>query len=182
MELNAAMSCPVPPDFWQPFFLNSGPFLLNEAPFLQKTVEKGKYRPWEARTGRSSLSKYSNSTSFSVATSFFHVFHTVFPLFLACLQSFKGLLKHSRRSVETVQGHFCTFPIKIFLLIANLLSDWSNTTERFLYNTVSAAISGNATVAASFSMRSRIALLCNTWATRGRLERRLNSCREEGEA
>ena len=165
MERNAVMSCPVPPDFWQPFFLNSSPFLLKEVPFLQKTAENGKNRPWQARTGRSSLSEYSNSTSFSVTTRFFPCFHTVFPLFLACLQSFKGLSKHGRRSVESVQGQFCTFPIKICLLIASLRSDWSNATERFLHNSVFVPISGNATVANSFPTRSCIALLYNTWAT-----------------
>ena len=45
MERNAVMSCPVPPDFWQLFFLNGSPVLLNEPPFLQKTVENGKNRP-----------------------------------------------------------------------------------------------------------------------------------------
>ena len=94
----------------------------------------------------------------------------------------EGLPALVQGSVEAVQGRFYTFPIKICLLIASLRSDWSNTTERFPYSTVFAVVSGNATVAASFPMRSRIALLCNTRATRRRLERRFDSHREEGEA
>ena len=94
----------------------------------------------------------------------------------------EGLSTLVQGSVEAIQGRFCTFPIKIYLLIASLRSDWSNTTERLLYNTVFAAVSGNIIVAASFPMRSRIALLCNTWATCRRLERKLESRREEGEA
>ena len=118
------MYYPVPPDFWQPFFLNGSPVLLNEPPFLQKTAENGKNRPWQARTGRSSLSKYSNSTSFSVATSFFPYFHTVFPLLLACLQSFKGLSKHGRRSVDS-RSRVCRSRLRPFLYFShqNLFTD-----------------------------------------------------------
>ena len=189
MERNAVMSCPVPPDFSQPFFLNGRPFLLNEGPFLQKTGKNGKNRPWQARTGRSSLSEYSNSTSFSVATSFFHVFTPFFLCFWpvysrsrVCQNTFEGLSNLVQGSVEDVQGRFCTFPIKIRLLMASLRPDWSNTTERFLCSTVFAAVSGNASVAASFPTRSRIALLRNTWPARGRYERRLHLCWEGCEA
>ena len=189
MERKAVMSCPVPSDFWQPFFLNGSTFLLNEALFLQKPAENYKNRPWQARTGRSSLSKYSNSTSFSGATSFFHVFTSFFLCFWPVYNhsrvywnTVEGLPTLVQRYVEAVQGRFCTFSIKICLLIASLRSDWSNTTKRFLYITVFVAVSRNATVPASFPMRSHIALLCNTWAMCGRLERRLDSRREEGEA
>ena len=65
------MPSPVPPDFLQPF-------LLNERVFLQKTAEKGKDKRGQARMGRSKLSKYSNYISFSIATSFFHVFTPFF--------------------------------------------------------------------------------------------------------
>ena len=149
MERNAVMSCPVPPDFWLPFFLNGSQFLLNEAPFLQKKAENGKNRPWQARTGRSSLSKYSNSTSFSVATSFFHVFTPFFLCFCpvynrsrVCQNTVEGLSTLVQGFVEAVQGRFCTFPIKICLLMASLVAHWSNTTKRFLCNTVFAAVSG----------------------------------------
>ena len=110
------MSCPVPPDFWQPFFLNGSPFLLNEALFLQKTAEKGKSRPGQTRTGRSSLSEYSNSTSFSVATSFFHVFTPFFLCFWPVYNrsrvyqnTVKGLSTLVQESVEAVQGPFLYF-------------------------------------------------------------------------
>ena len=189
MEQNAVMSCPVPPDFWQPFFLNGIPFLLNEAPFLQKTAENGKNRPWQARTGCSSLSKYSNSMSFSVATSFFHVFTPFFLCFWpvynrsrVCQNTVEGLSTLLQGSVAAVQGRFCTFPIKICLLMANLVAYWSNTTKRFLCSIVFVAISGKILSQTSFATRSRIALLCNTWATYGRLERRLNSRWKGGEA
>ena len=89
---------------------------------------------------------------------------------------FEGLLNLVQGSIEDIQGRFCTFPIKIHLLMANLHPNWSNTTERFLYNTVFVAVSGNAIVAACFPMRSYIALLSNIWATHGRLERKLDSC------
>ena len=154
MERNAVMSCPVPPDFSQPFFLNGRPFLLNEGPFLQKTGKNGKNRPWQARTGRSSLSEYSNSRSFSVGTSFFHVFTPFFLCFLpvynrsrVCQNTFEGLSNLVQGSVEAVQGRFCTFPIKICLLMASLVAHWSNTTKRFLHSTVFAAVSVKDTVA-----------------------------------
>ena len=105
----------------------------------------------------------------------------VFSMFSHRFSSVFGMFTIVQESVEAVQGRFFTFPIKICLLIASLRSDWSNTTERFLYSTVFAAASGNTTVAASFPMHSRIALLCNTWAIHGRLERRLDLRWEEGE-
>ena len=162
MERNAIMSCPFSPDFPQPFFLNS-------TPFLQKTAENGKDRPWQGRTDHSSLSKYLNSTSFSVTTSFSHIFAPFFLCFWpiynhsrVCQNKFEGLSNLVQGSVEDVQGHFCIFPIKIHLLMASLRPDWSNTTEILLYNTIFAAVSGNTTIAASFPMRSCIALLYNT--------------------
>ena len=115
---------------------------------------------------------------FHVFTPFFLCFWPIYNHSRVCQNTFEGLSNVVQSSVEDVPGRFCTFPIKIHLLMASLRPDWSNTTERFLYSRVFVAVSGNATVAA----RSRIALLRNTWATRGRLERRLNSCREEGEA
>ena len=63
----------------------------------------------------------------------------VFSMFSHRFSSVFGLFTIVQGSVEAVQGRFCTFPIKIFLLIASLRSDWSNTTERFLYSTVFAA-------------------------------------------
>ena len=92
MERNAVMSCPVPPDFWQPF-------LLNEATFLQKRLKM-------VKTG---LDRQERSFKpirifeFHIIlcrNQFFPCFHTVLPLFLACLQSFKDLSKHGRRFVD----------------------------------------------------------------------------------
>ena len=131
---------------------------------------------------RSSLSKYLNSILFSIATSFFHFFTPFFLCFWLVYNrsrvyqnTFEGLSNLVQGSVENSQGRFCAFPIKIHLLMASLRPNWSNTTKRFLYSTVFTAASGNATIAASFPMCSHIALLCNTWATRGRVERTLDS-------
>ena len=63
------------------------------------------------REERSFKSEYSNSTSFSVTT-FFSMFSHRFSLFLACLQSFKGLSTLIQGSFKIVQGYFCTFPSK----------------------------------------------------------------------
>ena len=135
------------------------------------------------------MSEYSNSTSFSVATSFFHVFTPFFLCFWpvynrsrVCQNTVEGLSILVQGSVEAVQGRFCTFPIKICLLMASLVAHWPNTTQRFLRSIVFVAVSGKILSQTSFATRSRIALLCNTWATCGRLERRLNSHREQDEA
>ena len=167
------LSCPVP--FLQIF---GCPFLLNEAPFLQKTAENGKNRPCQARTSRSCLLEYSNSTSFSVATSFFHVFTPFFlcfwPVYIrsrVCQNTVEGLPTLVQESIEAVQGHFCTFSIKSSLLMGSLVAHWSNTTKRILRSTVFAAVSGRILSQTSFATRSRIALLCNTWAAYRRRER-----------
>ena len=93
--------------------------VLNEAPFLQKTAENGKNRPWQARTGRSSLSEYSNSTSFSVATRFFHVFTPFFLCFWpvynrsrVCRNTVEGLSTLVQGSVEAFKAVFVLFPSK----------------------------------------------------------------------
>ena len=181
MEQNVVMSCPVPPDFWQPFFLNS-------SPFLQKTAENSKNRPWQARTCYSSLSEYSNSTSLSITTSFFPCFHTVFSLFLACLQSFKGMSKHGRRSVDP-RSRVCRSHSRPFLYLfhQNLLIDcqfalWLVQHHRKIPLQHSfCSYKWKQHSAASFPTCSHIGLLCNTWAMRGRLERRLDWRWEEGE-
>ena len=116
-------------------------------------VENCNDNPWQAKMGRSSLSKYSNSMSLFVATSFFPCFHTVFT-FLACLQSFKGLSDLFQGSIEVVLGRFCTSPIKIALLLTSLGAYWSNTTERFLHCAVFATAAGNDTIATSFGTHS----------------------------
>ena len=161
------LSCPVP--FLQSFSSRS---CSTRARPWKRTAENGKDRRYQARTGRSSLSEYSNSTSFSVATSFFHVF-TPFSLCFwpvyngsrVFQNTFEGLSNLVQGSVEDVQGLFCTFPIKIHLLMANLRPNWSNTTERFLYSTVFAAVSGNASVAANFQ-RTHALRYCATHGAR----------------
>ena len=108
--------------------------------------------------GCSSLSKYSNSKSFSIATSFFHVFTPFFLCFwpvytrsIVCQNTVEGLSTLVQGSIEAVQGRFCTFPIKICLLIASLHSDWSNTPEKFFYNTIFGVVSGNCHCHSQFS-------------------------------
>ena len=165
------------------------PVIVERGPFLQKTAKNGKK---QALTGKNRSFKLVKIFEFYIIlhrNQFFSCFHTVFPLFLACLQSFKGLSKHGRRSVDSRSRvcrsrsrPFLYFPIKICLLMASLVAHWSNTTKRFLRSTVFAVVSGMILSQTSFAMRSHIALLCNTWATCRRLERRLDSRREEGEA
>ena len=60
----------------------------------------------------------------SLSQPVFPCFHTVFPLFLACLQSFKGLSKHVRRSVEP-RSRVCQSRSRPFLYFShqNLLTD-----------------------------------------------------------
>ena len=83
-----------------------------------------------------------------------------------------GLFTIVQGSVEAVQGRFLYFSIiKICLLMASLVAHWSNTTQRFLRSTVFAVVSGKILSQTSFATRSRIALLCNTWATHRRRER-----------
>ena len=179
MERNAVMSCPIRLDFSQPL-------LSNEDPSLQKRAENGHDKPWQASTGRSNLSEYSiprHSLLQSVFSMFPHrfssVFWSVYNCSSACRNTFQGLSNLVQGSVGDVQGRFCTFSIKIRLLMAILRADWSKITKIFLYSTVVAALSGNNTVAASFSTRWCIALLCNTWATCRRREKRLTRVEKE---
>ena len=112
--------------------------------------------------------------SFSVTTSFFHVFTPFFLCFWpvynrsrVCRNTVEGLSTLVQGSVKAVEGRSCTFPIKICLLMASLVAHWSNTTQRFLRSTVFAAVSGKILS----QTRSRIALLWNTWAAHRRRER-----------
>ena len=108
------MSCPVPPDFWQPFF-------LNEAPFLQKrlkTVKTGLDRQERVIQACQNIRILRHSLLQPVFSMFSHRFSSVF-----------GLFTIVQGSVEAVQGRFCTFPIKICLLMASLVAHCSNTTK-----------------------------------------------------
>ena len=100
MEWNAVMSCPIPPDFWQPFF-------LNEAPFSQKTAENGKKgldRQERVVQACHNIRILRHSLSQPVFSMFSHRFSSVFGLFTivqgsfetrskVCRPSFKGLSK-----------------------------------------------------------------------------------------
>ena len=89
-----------------------------------------------------------------------HFFFSIFGLFTIV----QGPVKPRSRFCRGFSRLFCIFPIKICLLISSLHVDWSNTTERFVYSTISVATSGNDIVTTSFLMRSRIVLLPNKWA------------------
>ena len=145
------MCCPVSPDFWQPF-------LLNEAPFLQKkrlkTLKTGLDRQERVVQACQNIRIPRHSLSQPVFSMFFTPFFLCFwPLYNhsgVCQNRVEGLLTLVQGSVEAVQGHFCTLPIKICLLMANLVPHWSNTTKRFLRNTIFAAVSGKDTAANQF--------------------------------
>ena len=94
---------------------------------------------------------------------FFLCFWSIYNCSRGCQNIFEGVSNLVQDFVEDVQGRFCSIGLKfcfICLLMGNLDPDWSNITERFLYNTIFATLSGNAI----FAIRSHIALLHNTWA------------------
>ena len=110
-----------------------------------------------SKNGHSSLSEYSNSTSFSVATSFFHVFKPFFLCFWpvskrsrVCRNMVESLSALVQESVKPLKAVFVLFPIRICLLMANLVTHWSNTTKRFLRSTMFAAISEKDTITNQF--------------------------------
>ena len=115
---NRTQSCPVP--FLQIF--GSRSCWTRTRPY-KKTAQNGKGRPWQARMDRSNLPKYSNSTSFSVATSFFHVFtpfSSVFGLFTIVQGSVKIRLKVCLTSFKVL-----SMPFKaVFVLLLSKFAYW----------------------------------------------------------
>ena len=84
------------------------------AVLTETRAENGKNRPSQAITVVQAYLEYLNPTSFSVA-------RPVSSMFSYHLSSIFGLFTIFQGSAETVQGHFCTFPIKICLLRAILV-------------------------------------------------------------
>ena len=163
MEQNAVMSCPVPPDFWQPFFLKSSPLLLDEAPFLQKTAENGKNsldRQEQVVQACQNIRILRHSLSQSVFSMFSHRFSSVF-----------GLLTTFQGSVEDIQGPFLYFPHQNLFTEAQFGRSLVQHHQKIPPQYSFCSCKWKILPPTSFATCSCISLLCNTWAAHGRRER-----------